>query len=226
MPFLSLRPLLPRPHRGMHDREGPGAKAAWEPRATHACVTWGLLLCAPPGPTHSIDLPSCSSDQASSWLAGQGQGVGAAKAKTARSKVRFQGPGSQVSPGTQRAWSEHLPAPSVLVADQGFHLGGIPGGLRGGQGDPGSSFLASTVACSSKSEDAGRTQASRRLPRRPAPQLPLATAAGVRGASTFPGSATRKLGGPLAWLVHPEDLTPSLGLHVFPPRSELMPLQF
>ena len=50
----------------------------------------------------------------------------------------------------------------MVVADRGFHLGGHPWECVRSQGDPGSSFSASTVSCSSQSEGGERTPVSRR----------------------------------------------------------------
>lgn len=53
-------------------------------------------------------------------------------------------------------------------------------------------------------------------PRRPAPQLPLWTAKGTQGMSTFPGSAIRKLGGPWVRLVHPRASDPPRAFTISP----------
>ena len=111
--------LPPRTHRGTRGREGPGPEVAWEPRAAHTCVTWGLL-CAPPGSTHSVDTPHPASltRPAAGWPRPPPGQRSDSRAPAPRSRARDSG-----------AWSERLPARLWWWLIGAFTWGGIPGSV-------------------------------------------------------------------------------------------------
>ena len=115
-------------HPEGRDREGPGPKAAWEPRATRVCYLGASSLCT--SGVHSLTRPAAGQPA-------RGRAKAWPKPRPPGPRLDSRAPARGSHARTQRAWSEHLPAPSMLGADQGFNLGAIPGGPQGGQGDPG-----------------------------------------------------------------------------------------